>query len=64
MKQSEKINIDFEPDESILKKIKKLENSKEIIKEINKNLSHSIMSPLNSVCMIPSKIIQTNHVII
>ena len=43
-------------------KIKKLEQSKQMISQINRNFSHDIMLPLNSVCMVPSKIIETNHV--
>ena len=43
-------------------RINKLENSKQMIDQINRKLSHSIMLPLNSVCLIPSKIIETNQV--
>jgi prefoldin subunit 5 len=44
-------------------RIQKLEASKEMVAQINRNLSHEIMLPLNAVCFVPAKIVETNHVI-
>lgn len=48
--------------EHLSQKIQKLQNSRDMIAQINRKLAHSVLLPLNSTCLIPSKIIETNRV--
>lgn len=43
-------------------KIRGLENSKHMVAQVNRKLAHSVLLPLNSVCLVPSRVIQTNQV--
>ena len=43
-------------------RIRKLRASREMVGQVNRDLSHEIMLPLNAVCFVPAKIVETNHV--
>lgn len=45
-------------------KIANLGKAEKFVREINKNLSHEVLIPMNSVCLLQRRIVNTNNVII
>ena len=43
-------------------RIGRLENSRDLVGQVNRRLGHSIMLPLNSVCLVPARVVETNQV--
>lgn len=43
-------------------RIRRLEASRALVAQVSRKLSHSVMLPLNAVCLAPARILETNRV--